>query len=354
MKIAIVLGTRPEIVKLSPIIRECINRHIDFTIIHTNQHYSSNMDSIFFHELKLHPPQYNLHIREKSHGSMTAKQLLSIEKILISDKPDWLIVQGDTNSVLSGALAASKLPIKIAHVEAGLRSFDREMPEEINRIVTDHLSDLLFAPTDKQAFILKNEGIDEQKIKIVGNTIVDAVYENIKYANEVDTVFSNYILLTTHRPSNVDSKTHLQNIIKAAHDISYLYNKKIVFPVHPRTKESISRFSISYDEERLKLINPVGYLEMLSLIKHASLVLTDSGGVQEEACILHTPSLTLRETTERPETIEVGASILVGTDIDKILLGAKEMLLNKKNWKNPFGDGKSAQKIIDEIILHET
>lgn len=355
IKIGIILGTRPEIIKLSPIIRECQKRKINFFILHTNQHYSNNMDKIFFDELELPQPKYNLKITSSNHGDMTGKQIIEIEKILINEKPSWIIVQGDTNTVMAGAIAASKIGIKITHVEAGLRSYDREMPEEINRIVTDHISDLLFTPTKKQANILDKEGIDKNKIIVTGNTIVDAVYQNIKLLKKHPELNhyqkEKYYLLTSHRPSNVDNKENLKQIINSVTQLAKENQVKIIFPIHPRTQKNLNKFKIKIDKKIIDLIEPVGYLQMLALIQNTQLVLTDSGGIQEEACILKIPSLTLRENTERPETIEVGASILVGADQKKIINGAKIMLTKKRNWKNPFGSGKSSKLIIDRIFL---
>lgn len=353
MKICIILGTRPEIIKLSPVIRECQKQKIDFFIIHSNQHYSENMDAIFFKELELPHPKYNLEIGSCSNGQMTGRMIEKIEEILIEEKPEWILVQGDTNTVIAGALAASKLQIKIGHIEAGLRSYDRTMPEETNRIVTDHISNVLFPPTKKQANILIKEGIEKEKIIITGNTIVDAVYQNIKLIKkhpELDHYQrENYFLLTSHRPSNVDNKENLSELINAITKVSKKYNYPVYFPIHPRTKKQIEIFNIKIDKKQIKLMDPVGYLEMLALEKNAKLIFTDSGGIQEESCILKTPSLTLRENTERPETIEVGASILVGHNKELIIYSTKKMLSINRNWPNPFGEGNSAIKIINLI-----
>lgn len=353
MKIAFILGTRPEIIKMSPLIRACVTRKIDHFIIHSNQHYSENMDAIFFKELELESPKYNLNVGSGLHGEMTAKILTGVEKILIDEKPDWVLVQGDTNTVLAGALAASKLGIKIGHVEAGLRSYDRTMPEEINRIVTDQISDALFCPTTKQSEILLKENIDRSKIFITGNTIVDAVYQNLKLIKkhpELDHYQTEkYFLLTTHRPSNVDSKDNLSELLNAITQVSAKYNYPVYFPIHPRTKKQIETFGINLDPSKIKLMDPTGYLEMLALEKNAQLIFTDSGGIQEEACILQVPSLTLRDNTERPETIEVGASVLVGHNKQNILTETEKMINVSRSWTNPFGNGESATKIINTI-----
>lgn len=353
MKLAIVLGTRPEIIKLSSLIRECVDKQIDFFILHTNQHYSANMDSVFFSELELPLPKYNLGIVAAQHGEMTAKMLLGIEPILSQEKPDWVVVQGDTNTVLAGALAAAKLQIPVAHVEAGLRSYDRSMPEEINRIVTDHISSALFAPTEKQAVILRSENIDETKIHVVGNTIVDAVQQNILLVEKHDEfshyVDEKYILLTTHRPANVDNPKALKSLLSGVEIVAKEMDLKVNFPIHPRTRKNLELFSIRIDENVFNLMDPVGYLEMLALEKNAQLIMTDSGGVQEEACILRVPSLTLRDSTERPETIEVGANILVGVDTEKIASAARTIVSKPRMWSNPFGDGRSAVRILDSL-----
>lgn len=312
------------------------------------------MDRLFFEELNLPQPKYNLKINETTHGAMTGKMLIGIEKILFKEKPGWVLVEGDTNSVLAGALAASNLGIKLGHVEAGLRSYDRSMPEEINRIVTDHLSAALFCPTKRQVNILKGEGIDENKIHLTGNTIVDAVEQNLQLADDKYSIkkYKNkkYFLLTLHRPSNVDNKNNLKQIINALESLSIKYKASIYFPIHPRTKKMLLRFNIKLDQRKIMIIDPVGYLEMLILEKNAQLILTDSGGIQEEACILKVPCVTLRENTERPETLEVGSNILAGNDKISILSGVEKMLKTKKNWVNPFGNGHSAEKIISQII----
>ncbi|HPJ17012.1 MAG TPA: UDP-N-acetylglucosamine 2-epimerase (non-hydrolyzing) [Candidatus Woesebacteria bacterium] len=346
----IILGTRPEIIKLSPIIRELQKQKTDFFIIHTNQHYSSNMDKIFFDELNLPQPNYNLNIGSGTHGDTTGRMLQEIEKVLISKKPTVVLVQGDTNTVLAGALAASKLHIKIGHIEAGLRSYDRTMPEEINRILTDHISDFLFCPTKKQALILKKEGISENKIFITGNTIVDAVFQNEKLINQTKYSQQKYFLLTTHRPSNVDDKTNLSSIINTVTLLSKQFNCKTYFPIHPRTKKQLEVFNIKLDSKYIVDLEPVGYLEMLALEKYAKLIFTDSGGIQEEACILKVPTITLRDNTERPETLKIKASILAGNNSQSIIKATTKMLSSNRNWPNPFGNGLTSQNILKILI----
>lgn len=358
MKISVIFGTRPEIIKLSPVIRALKEKKLNFFIIHTNQHYDKNMDEIFLKELGLPKAKYNLGIGSGTHGNMTGRMLIEVEKIFFKEKPDLLIVQGDTNTVLAASLAASKLGIKIAHVEAGLRSYTK-IPEETNRILTDRISDFLFAPTEKQKKILLSEGVTKEKIFVVGNTIADAVIQNLKLASAPATL-SEYFLITAHREENVDNKIILQNILKAIEEIQKKYNLKAIYPIHPRTEKRIKEFKIK-KPKNIKFIEPVGYLDMLSLMKNAEIILTDSGGIQEEACILHVPCVTMREATERPETVEVGGNIIAGTDTEKIVKSAGLMLKKKINWhapamagaespgNSPFGKGNSG-KLIVEIL----
>lgn len=345
MKIAVILGTRPEIIKMSPIIRELEKQQLNYFILHTGQHYTYNMDQVFFEQLKLPEPKYNLKVCSGTHAEETGKMLMGIEKILQKEKPDIILVEGDTNTVLAGALAATKLLIKVGHVEAGLRSYDREMPEEINRILTDHISDYLFAPTQKAKENLMKEGIDENKIFVTGNTIVDAVQQNIKLAEgHADPPYKEYFLATLHRQENVDNPERLQKIIKGLELVAEHFKIPIICPIHPRTKKKLKQFNIKIN--KIKPIEPTDYLAFLKLLHNAKLVFTDSGGVQEEACILKTPCVTLRYNTERPETLEVGANILAGVEPESIFEKAKVMISNKKEWKNPFGDGKAAEKIV--------
>jgi UDP-N-acetylglucosamine 2-epimerase (non-hydrolysing) len=354
MNVAIILGTRPEIIKMSPVIRACEEQGVPYYILHTGQHYSYNMDAVFFEQLRLPKPKYNLDVGSGTHGEQTAKILSGVEKVLLKDKPSIVLVQGDTNTVLAGALGAAKLHIKVGHVEAGLRSYDRSMPEEINRILTDHCSDYLFAPTEGSVKILRSEGIAADMIHMTGNTVVDAVYQNLKLAKEKEDVFPHlgiepqkYFLLTVHRAENTDDPIKLANIFAGLKNLIKEYEHPIIYPAHPRTKKMLAEYKI--DTTGITLIEPVDYLSFLILEESAKLAITDSGGVQEEACILKTPCITLRENTERPETIDAGGNELVGTDPGKILAGAKEMMNRKKEWGNPFGDGKAGERIVGII-----
>lgn len=351
MRIAIVLGTRPEIIKMSPVIRECERRGLDYFVLHTGQHYSYEMDKVFFDELELPQPRYNLDVGSGSHAEQTGKIMTGVERVLIEEQPDVILVQGDTNTVIAGALAASKMHIKVGHVEAGLRSFDRNMPEEINRVVADHISDYLFAPTEIAKGNLLKEGLAADKISVTGNTIVDSVYQNFEISNRKVNVLKEfglqpkeYFLATAHRAENVDNRERLSEIITGLELIGGEYSLPVIFPIHPRTRKMVDKFGFELDGVRA--IDPIGFLEFLQLEANSRLVLTDSGGVQEETCILGVPCVTLRDNTERPETLEVGSNVLAGAKAGNILISAKQILHRGNCWKNPFGDGRAGKVII--------
>lgn len=352
MKIAIIVGTRPEIIKMSPIIRECQRLNLEYVLLHTGQHYSYAMDGVFFEQLQLPQPHYNLNVGSGSHAEQTGRLLMGIEPVLQKEQPDIVLVQGDTNTVLAGALAAAKLHIKIGHVEAGLRSYDKRMPEEINRVLTDHCSDLLFAPTEQARHILLEERISSDQIFLTGNTIVDAVFHTVQLAEKHAHVFDDlglkkqeYFLVTMHRQENVDDQARLQSILKGLRDLNKKYNLPVIYPIHPRSCKKIQEFGL--DTAGMTLVEPMDFLGFLNLEQHARVVLTDSGGVQEETCILGTPCVTLRGNTERPETLAVGANVLAGAYPENIVECASVMFTKKKDWGNPFGDGTSGKKIID-------
>ena len=354
MKVAIILGTRPEIIKMAPVVRELERKRIDFFILHTGQHYSYNLDRVFFEQLDLPQPEYNLEVGSGSHAEETGKMLTGIEKVLLEEKPEVVLVEGDTNSVLAGALAASKLHIKVGHVEAGLRSYDRSMPEEINRTLTDHCSEYLFAPTEKAKVILLGEGIFEEKIFVTGNTIVDAIYQNLKIAKEqgntLDTLHlspGEYFLVTLHRQENVDNPARFASIMEGLDKVSGEFHLPVIYPIHPRSKKMMNRFNL--EPKNLELIEPQNFLSFLQLENNARLILTDSGGVQEESCILGIPCVTLRNTTERPETLQVEANILAGASPERILECSQIMFDRENNWRHPFGDGKAGERIVDII-----
>ena len=338
---------------MSPIIRECARRRINFYILHTNQHYAKNLNEIFFEELNLPQPRYNLNVGSGTQAEETGKMLIRIERVLMEERPDIVLVEGDTNTVVSGALAAAKLQIRVGHVEAGLRSFNRDMPEELNRIITDHLADYLFAPTKITKENLIHEGILNKKIFITGNTIVDAIYQNLKIAKQKAKILKklnlrkeNYLLATIHRQENVDLKDRFQNLLEGIGTIYKEFSLPISYPIHPRSQKRMDQFKLRVPEG-VEFIKPVGYFDFLVLEQNAKLILTDSGGIQEEACILKVPCVTLRTSTERPETLAVGANKLAGGDPEKILSTAKVMLNKKRDWINLFGDGRAAVKIIN-------
>lgn len=356
MKISIIFGTRPEIIKMSPVIRECQKRNPDFFILHTGQHYSYELDQVFLEELGLPSLNYNIRIGSGTHAKETAKALVGIEGILKTERPDIVLVEGDTNSVLAGALAAAKLHIKVGHVEAGLRSGDINMPEEINRILTDHISYFLFSPTETAKENLLREGISEERTFVTGNTIVDAVYQNLELTRsrasaleELGLEKAAYCLATLHRQENVDEKVRFEGILKGLELCSSHLHLPIIYPIHPRAEKRIKEFNLQVPS-CIRLIKPLGYLEFLQLEENARLILTDSGGIQEEACILHVPCVTLRDSTERPETIEVAANVLAGFKPDGILNAVEQIINRRKDWRNPFGDGTAGRRILDALL----
>ena len=360
MKHAFILGTRPEIIKLSPVVRSYIRRKLPFSIIHTNQHYSPQMDAVFFKQLELPAPEFNLNAGSGSHGAQLGKMLESLEPVLQELAPEAAIVQGDTNSVLAGALIASRLRIPVAHVEAGLRSYDRRMPEEFNRILADNLADYLFAPTEGAKKILLGEGFPESRIHVTGNTVVDALQHVAGLCDKLEPLErrwnisrGHFLLVTLHRPENVDSKEILTPILEAINELSTRHGLPAVFPVHPRTVRRLKEFGIDLPRTFLAL-EAAGYLSFVQLEKEARLIITDSGGVQEEACILGVPCVTVRLSTERPETVEVGANLVTGVAREAIVAGAEKMLARRSNWANPFGDGRAGERIVDIILESRT
>jgi len=361
-KIAIIFGTRPEIIKMSPIIRELQKRKILFSTIHTGQHYDAKMSDIFLEELDLPHSDYTLEVGSGSQAEQTAKLLIGLEEALHEINPKITLVQGDTNSTMAGALASVKLKIPCAHVEAGLRSYDMTMPEEVNRRIADNCSFLLFAPTDATALNLLNEGLIPELVHITGNTIVDAAQQNLKIANKKSNILEKlglvekeYILTTVHRAENTDDPDRLMGIMAA---LLSLKDECFFFPAHPRTIKKLKEYhllSALQGADNIILTEPIGYVDFIRTLNSAKYVLTDSGGVVEEAVTLDTPCLTLRQNTERQETLEAGANLLVGTETDNIMetifrLNTEPEVVNQmKGAKNPFGDGKAAEKIIDII-----
>ncbi len=369
VKIALVFGTRPEIIKLSPFLRLFEKRKIPYFQVHSGQHYSPNMDRVFFEELELPRPAYQLKIRSRNNrqGDHVARMIQRIEDVFYKEKPTHVFVQGDTNTVLAGALCAAKastahrtsgLRPLLCHVEAGLRSYDRDMPEEVNRVVTDHLSDLLFVPTDLSRRNALKEGIDPRKIIVTGNSVVDAVRQNLRIAHrrlklrDLTAEKSGcYILVTLHRQENVDDPARLKELLKGIEEASVRLGMRIVFPIHPRTRAKIDAFGIRLSD-RFTLIEPVGYLAFLVLQSHAGIVLTDSGGLQEETCILRVLCVTLRTTTERPETVRAGGNILAGVRSKDIVRAALLMAKRPRTWRNPYGDGRASERMLAAAVRH--
>ena len=351
--ISVILGTRPEIIKMSPIIRELEGRGLEFSIIHTGQHYSYEMDRIFFKELELPLPDINLDVGSGTQADQTGRMLPKIERVLLDQRSDVALVQGDTNTVLAGALAAAKLGIPVGHVEAGLRSYDRTMPEEINRVLADHISTHLYAPTEESRENLAREGIFHG-VFVTGNTIVDAAFQNMDISKakshplkDLDIEPNNYFLVTAHRQENVDNKDRLSGMIRGLENISEREDMPMIFTAHPRTRKMLKAFDIKVNN--IQIIEPVGYLDFLQLEANARLVLTDSGGVQEETCILRTPCVTLRDNTERPETVTAGSNILAGVDPKRIMEAAEQMMVRGREWENPYGDGYASVRIVNLI-----
>ena len=348
MRIVTVIGARPQFIKASLMSSSFFKKNINEVIIHTGQHFDKNMSDIFFNEMKIPKPKYNLKIQSLTHGAMTGRQIEEIEKILFIEKPDWVLVYGDTNSTLSGALAACKMNIQIAHIESGLRSFNKNMPEEINRILTDHLSDILFVPSSNAKNNLINEGISKIKIKNVG----DIMYETSIFFADIASQKSNiikrlnltkkeYVLSTIHRQENTDDKKKLSDIFKGLS-----FSKLPVFmPIHPRTLKKIKEYNLTI-EKNINFIPPLGYLDMLLLEKNAGLIATDSGGIQKEAYFYQVPCLTLREETEWIELVQSGANHLCGSNVNKI-----KSFINKRfteiEFKNLYGDGMTSSKILN-------
>ncbi|NJE05721.1 UDP-N-acetylglucosamine 2-epimerase (non-hydrolyzing) [Thermococcus sp. M36] len=353
MKIATIVGARPQFIKMAPVSRE-LRKHFDEIVIHTGQHYDYEMNKIFFEQLNIPEPDYYLGVGSGSHGYQTGEMLKRIEEVLMKEKPDLVLVYGDTNSTLAGALAAVKLHIKVAHVEAGLRSLDKRMPEEVNRVLTDHVSDYLFAPTETAVKNLYNEGIKD-RVYLTGDVMYDALLYNIKIARKHSKILDKlglkprkYLLATVHRAENTDNRKNLENIIEAFIDS----NESIVFPAHPRTQKYLKAYGLIKQIEKAENIiitPPIGYLDMLILEENAKKILTDSGGVQKEAYFLKVPCITLREKTEWVETVEDGWNILVGADKEKLIKAIMEFEPNGETYTYKFGDGRASGKIAEAL-----
>ncbi|MCL4511575.1 MAG: UDP-N-acetylglucosamine 2-epimerase (non-hydrolyzing) [Bacteroidetes bacterium] len=377
LKFISVVGARPNFMKVAPLHRAFSKiESIEHLIVHTGQHYDNNMSKVFFDDLELPKPDVYLGVGSGTHAEQTAKVMVEFEKVLAKERPDLIIVVGDVNSTVACSLTASKLLIPVAHVEAGLRSFDRTMPEEINRMVTDVLSDFLFVTEESGVVNLKHEGISEKKIFLVGDVMIDSLMMYREKAKKSaisyqlfpqtgsSTAISgqqsevsprSYTLVTLHRPSNVDEKKNMETILKIFKGIEGL--GKIVFPIHPRTRKRIEEFGLSSQfagVKNLVLVDPLGYLDFLNLMMDARIILTDSGGIQEESTFLNVPCITMRENTERPVTIEVGTNVLAGLSVNKVVSLAEECYAGK--WKKSsvpeLWDGKAAERIAE--VLHNS
>lgn len=351
-KIVTILGARPQFIKAGSVSRE-IAKYDDLEeiIVHTGQHFDKNMSDIFFDEMQLSKPHYHLNINGLSHGAMTGQMLEKIEEVLLKEKPDWVLVYGDTNSTLAGALAASKLHIKIAHVEAGLRSFNMQMPEEVNRILTDRISTILFCPTDTALENLQKEGYNTLECSVVksGDVMQDGAlfYADLAVKPKIE-IADEFLLCTIHRAENTDDEQRLKSIFEALNQIAQ--EKQIVLPLHPRTKKILKTINQELSTN-IFIIDPVGYLEMVWLLKHCILVMTDSGGLQKEAYFFEKQCITLRDETEWKELIDCGANTLVGADKDKILeVYRRHSIFNIQHSKlNLYGSGKACEKIVRSL-----
>lgn len=346
MKIVSIVGARPQFIKCAPVSRELRKAHEEI-LVHTGQHYDHGMSEVFFEELAIPEPDYNLGIGSGTHGHQTGTMLGAIEDVLVKEEPNMVLVYGDTNSTLAGALAAAKLHIPVAHIEAGLRSFDRRMPEEVNRVLTDHTSDLLFCPTATAVANLAAEGITEG-VHLVGDVMLDAMNYNRAIAEERSRILEDlgvrpgeYLVVTVHRPSNTDDCDNMAAIIGALGEAG----KSVVFPVHPRTRRYLGEYGLlAAMPENVRVTEPLGYLDMLHLMAHAEKILTDSGGVQKEAYMLGVPCITLRENTEWVETVEAGWNVLVGAERERIV-DAIHSFSPASRQVNLFGDGDACIRI---------
>ena len=376
LKIMTIAGARPNFMKVASITEAVkahndsgVDPHIEHILVHTGQHYDEKLSQCFFQELGIPEPDINLEVGSGSHAEQTAEIMKRFEPVLLEEQPDVLIVVGDVNSTVACTLVASKIiysnqagngrirPV-IVHVEAGLRSFDRNMPEEINRILTDALSDILFLTEEDAVKNLTSEGVAREKMVMAGNVMIDTLMRHLSIAKKGDvrnrfSIPSSYALVTMHRPSNVDTLDALKPLIKCLVEISK--SIPLVFPVHPRTRNALERFQLLPALEQnseIQLLDPLPYLDFLNLISSATIVLTDSGGIQEETTALHVPCITMRENTERPVTVTLGTNYLTGTDPSRILSTAHKILSGqgKKGETPPYWDGKAGERIVKELI----
>jgi len=355
-RVVTIIGTRPEIIKMAPVVKALDALRHEHVLVHSGQHYDLLMDRVFFKDMDLRNPDRQFELKDQPPHLQVASTMRHVADVTAD--ADLVVVHGDTNTTLAGALLANKQGRAVAHVEAGIRSFDKTMPEEVNRIVADQLSDLLFSPTDIARENLRRENVTEG-VHVVGNSVIDALLGNIEIAEERSTILRTlglqprkYLLLTFHRAENVDDKARLSRALDAFESAARVADLPIVFPIHPRTAQRIGAFGLEKRAaalEALRRIEPTGYLDMLLLEKNAALVLTDSGGLQEESCFFRVPCVTLRENTERPETLQIGSNVLAGTDPGRVTDAVRRQLEAPRDWPNPFGDGTTSAQIADRI-----
>jgi UDP-GlcNAc3NAcA epimerase len=352
MKVVSIVGARPQFIKAAPLSRELRKAHQE-VMVHTGQHYDPSLSAVFFEELDIPRPDYNLGVGSASHGRQTGEMLARVEGVLIQEEPDWVLVYGDTNSTLAGALAAVKLHIPVAHVEAGLRSFNRRMPEEINRVLTDHISTLLFCPTETAVRNLAQEGLTEG-VHNVGDVMYDAALHNSQLAEEKSRILEilglrpkGYLLATVHRPDNTDIPHNLRSIVAALSSLE----ATVLLPLHPRTRKALQELGLT-PGGNVRVVEPVGYLAILILEKNARLILTDSGGIQKEAYFFAVPCVTLRQETEWVETVEAGWNVLVGADRRKIVETVRSFRPQGER-ANLFGDGQASVKMVEILSRGE-
>ena len=352
MKIITIVGARPQFIKAAAVSRAFAKYDdIQELIVHTGQHFDNNMSEIFFQEMEIPKPHYNLDVNGMGHGAMTGQMLEKIEKVLLEEKPDWVLVYGDTNSTIAGALAAAKLHIKIAHVEAGLRSFNMKMPEEVNRILTDRISDILFCPTDTAIENLQKEGYGNLTNKIVksGDVMQDAAIFYTERSRKPDfDLPTEFVLATIHRAENTDDLDRLNSILKSLDKIGE--TTSVVLPLHPRTQKIIAKNNLQYNKEVIKIIEPIGYLEMVYLLQNCKLVMTDSGGLQKEAFFFNKPCITLRDETEWVELVQNGYNTIVGADYEKIVSAFENQNYDIDFSKNLYGGGKASEEIAETLL----
>lgn len=359
-KVISVAGARPNFMKIAPIHRafQKYSLHVEHLLVHTGQHYDYNMSETFFNDFKLPKPNYFLNVGSGSHAEQTSKVMFEFEKVCLEVKPDLVIVVGDINSTIAAALTAVKMGIKVAHVEGGLRSFDRTMPEEINRLATDAICDYCFVTEESAIINLKNESFPEKNIFFTGNTMIDSLHFALPEAKErkIYQNFNldpkNYIIITLHRPSNVDEPEQLKSILEILNEFSEI--RKIVFPAHPRTHKNIEKFGLNQyiENKNIKFLQPLGYIDFLSLMNESDFVVTDSGGIQEETTAIGIPCVTIRTTTERPSTVDLGTNILIKPE-PKIIKETLNKLINstrKNATVPPLWDGKAAERIVKIIV----